>query len=182
MTVAWQAAKDAITAFVQATGVVDADHVLWDRDAAKLVLHESSVEMRISSERALGQDDVEMVEVGPNAFSPRITGLREFTLSLRFRARTPVDAYASRDALETIRASLHHPGRRQILTNAGVAFLSTEMLETRDITYQGRWEQIAELDVRLAVLSTLYAPDETREHVAQVSVSDSGATPFLIPE
>jgi hypothetical protein len=182
VTVAWSAIQAAITMFVQSTGVVDGDHVLWDREAAKLVLHESSVELRISGERSIGHDDVEEVEVEPGVYSPRITGLREFTLSIQFRARSPVDAYAARDSLETIRASFHHPVRREILNAAGVAFLETEMLETRDVTYQGRWEQIAALDVRLSVLSSLYEPTETVDRVLQVSVSDRGAEPFLIPE
>ncbi len=182
MTVAWDDVKLAIQAFVQSAGVVADDHVVWDKDAAKLVLHESSVELRITGERAVGYDDVQDVEVEPGVFSPRVTGLREFVLSIRFRARTPVDAYAARTALETVRASFHHPGRREILSDAGVAFLATEMLETRDVTYQGRWEQIAELDVRLSVVSELFVPDVPRDRVAQVSISDRGAPPFLIPE
>ncbi len=182
MTVPWSAIQDAISLFVQSTGVVDADHVLWDREAAKLVLHESSVELRISGERAVGYDDVEEVESSPGVYSPRITGLREFTLSIQFRARTPVDAYAARNSLETIRASFYHPARRQVLTQAGVSFLETEMLETRDVSFGGRWEQIAVLDVRMATLSALYEPSEQTTYVQAVSLSDHGAPPFLIPE
>ena len=182
MTVAFAAVKAAILTFVQSTGVVDADHVLWDRDAAKLVLHESSVELRISGERSVGWDDVEQVEVSPGVRAHRVTGIREITLSIRFRARSPEDAYAARDSLETIRASFHHPERRKILTRQGIAFLETEMLETQDFVLQGRWEQIAELDVRLSVVSTLFEPTETFAFVERLSVSDSGAPPFLIPE
>ena len=182
MTVAWTTAKAAILAFVQSSGVVDADHVLWDRDAAKLVLHESSVELRILGERSVGHDDVEQVEVSPGAYSHRVTGIREFTLSIRLRARSPEDAYAARDSLETIRASFHHPERRAILTDAGVSFLETEMLETRDITFQGRWEQIAALDVRMSVVSELHAVAETITHVESVSMQRASDLPFVIPE
>ena len=188
MTVAWNEVKAAVAAFVQSTGVVDSDHVLWDREAAKLVLHESSVELRISDERAVGHDEAEEVEVEPGLFVYRITGLREFTLSIRFRARSPEDAYALRDSLETIRASFYHPTRRALLSTKGVAFLSTEMLETRDFTYGGRWEQLAVLDVRMSVASVFderdLSPEHLKyiEHVESVSVSDGGAPPFLIPE
>ncbi len=182
MTVAWDDVKLAIQAFVQSAGVVADDHVVWDKDAAKLVLHESSVELRITGERSVGYDDVQDVEVEPGVFSPRVTGIREFVLSIRFRARTPMDAYAARTALETVRASFHHPGRSEILSEAGVAFLATEMLETRDVTLQGRWEQIAALDVRLSVVSELFAPEETAENLMGVGVSDNSSEPVMIGE
>lgn len=182
MTVAWASAKAAIASFVEATGVVGPDHVVWDRDSYGIVFHESSVELRISEERAVGQDDVEQVEITPGVYSPRITGIREFTLSVRFRARTPADAYAARAALETVRASFHHPLRRQVLTSAGVAFLSTEMLDAREVTFGDRYEILANLDVRMSVQSELYLPAETAGVVESVSASDHGAPPFLIPE
>lgn len=182
MTVQWASAKAAITAFVQATGVVGADHVVWDQDAYEVVFHESSVELRIAEERALGWDDVEAVEVAPGVAYPRVTGIREFVLTIRFRARTPADAYNARSALETIRASLYHPLRREVLTRAGVAFLATEMLDAREVTFGGRTEILANLDVRMSVLSELSVPGATYETVDSVSVSDRGAPPLLIPE
>lgn len=182
MTVQWNAVKDAIAAFVRSTHVVAPDHVVWDRDASQLVFHESSVELRISGERAVGYDDVEEVEVAPGVYAPRVTGLREFTLSMRLRARTPADSYAARTALETVRASFHHPVRRKLLSDEGVAFLSTEMLEAREVTFGDRYELVAVLDVRMSVVSELFTPTEPFDRVEQVALSDRGAPPFLIPE
>jgi hypothetical protein len=180
MTVPWSAIQAAITRFVQSTGVVDDDHVLWDREAAKLVLHESSIELRIASERSIGFDDYEEVETSPGVYEQRLSGLREFTLSMRFRARSPEDAYAARDSLETIRASLHHPDRVDILSEAGIAFLTTEMLETRDVVHQGRWEQIAALDVRMSVLSTMVDVVRPDAFLAEVEVSENGQASVVI--
>ena len=182
MTVQWNAVKDAIRAFVQSTHVVAPDHVVWDRDASQLVMHESSVELRISGERAVGYDDVEEVEVASGVSSPRITGIREFTLSLRLRARSPADSYAARTALETVRASFHHPVRRKVLTDAGVAFLATEMLDAREVTLGDRYELVAVLDARMSVVSELFQPGESFDRVQEVALSDRGAPPFTLPE
>lgn len=183
MTVQWDSVKAAIGAFVAATHVVAEDHVVWDRDATQLVFHESSLELRISGERAVGTDDVEEVEVTPDVYAFRVTGIREFTVSMRFRARSPADSYAARTALETVRASFHHPVRRQVLTDAGVAFLSTEMLETREVTFGDRYELVATLDVRMSVVSTLEVAGETYDYVEAVELSSNPATPpFPIPE
>jgi hypothetical protein len=182
MTVAWTGIKDALSAFVRSTGVVASDHVVWDRGANETVFHESTVELRITGERSLGYDDVEDVELSPGIFAPRVTGIREFTLSIRFRARSEADAYAARHALETLRASFHHPVREQILSDAGVSFLETEMLETRDIVLGGRTETIAALDVRLGVLSELFdtSLDAQSQHLNSVGVSVNGALPFTV--
>ena len=178
MTVRWPEIQDAIRTFVERTGVVGPNHVVWDREAPGVIFHESSVELRISTERAVGDDDVAYAEVSPGIESVRITGNREFTLTMRFRARTPADAYNARAALETIRASFHHPARRRVLTDRGIAFLSTEMLDAREVTFGDRFETIASLDVRLGVVSELVATAEPDllETVDAVSFTEGSGT------
>jgi hypothetical protein len=184
MSVAWPSVRAAISAFVESSGVVGPAHVVWDREASQVVFHESSVELGISGEQSIGFDDVEEIEVRPGVYSPRITGIREFTVTFRFRARTPSDSYNARSALETLRASFHHPARLSILSDAGVSFLSTEMLETREVTFGDRFEIIAVLDVRMSVVSTFFeeSPTTAAAHLTAVSVSENGGLPFSVPE
>ena len=56
------------------------------------------------------------------------------------------------------------------------------MLETRDLTIQGRWEQIAALDVRLGVVSELLAPDEPTVPLVSVEVRENASMPVTIGE
>lgn len=184
MTVHWNVIKPALIAFVESTGVVGPDHVFWEREA-QAIAYEDVIELRISAERAVGFDDVEEVEVVDGATSrnvPRITGIREFTLSIRYSSRNQLTA--AREGLETIRACFHHPRLVQTLEEAGIGFLTTEGLQTFDDVSDERWESVAVLDVRLAVVSDYFHPDTDTsvDTLNGVSVSIQGEPPILIEE
>lgn len=180
MSVAWDVIKPALVTFIEATGAVLPDHVVWEREAHGFA-YEDVIELRISEERAIGYDDVEDVEVAPGAFAPRITGVREFTLSIRLSSRSELTA--ARNGLERIRACFHHPRLLQILDEAGVSFLATETIQTFDERTEQRWESVGVLDVRLGVVSELFEPelDASAEPLEGVGVSVAGQT-LSIPE
>lgn len=180
MSVAWTEVKDAIVRFIEATGVVSADHVFWEREAHPIA-YEDVIELRIGSERAIGYDDVEEVQVAAGQFVPRITGIREFTLSIRMSSRSEVTA--SRGGLERVRSCFHHPRLLQVLEEGGVAFLSTETLQTFDGVSDQRWESVAVLDVRLGVVSELFEPDTDASADSLESVGVTAVDqPLSIPE
>jgi hypothetical protein len=156
VTVAWEKVRTALVAHLTSLGVVPPDHVFWEREAAPLAF-EDVIELRIGREAAVGMDDLEPVMVAPDRWVPRITGWREFVLSIRFNSRS--QATAARNALERIRASFHHPTRLAALSDAGVSFLSTETLQTFDAVADDRWESIGVLDVRMGVVSEFFEPD-----------------------
>lgn len=169
MTVAWQSIKAAFVAFIAACGVVPPEHVYFQHEAHPL-MQDDTVELAISAESAVGYDDLELVEQPDGRLVPRITGSREFTLSIRFQTRNEV--IGARTALETVRASFHHPTRLAILENAGIGFLRTEMLQSFDDVFADRYESIAVLDVRFTVVSELYDPTEPGiETLLEVGVS-----------
>jgi hypothetical protein len=187
----WDAARAAIGAFIVSCGVVEPGPALdgnpadpyaaifWEREANTLAFGDV-VELRISGEKSVGYDDCEDVEVSPGVFVPRITGVREFVLSIRYNSRS--QATAARKALETIRSSFHHPTRSAILDDAGVAFLSTETLQTFDAVSDDRWESIAVLDVRMSVLSELFDPEEAPlGYLQSVGVSINGSAEETLP-
>lgn len=156
MTVAWEVIEPALRAFIESTGAVSAGHVYWERQA-HAIAYEDVIELRILGEDSVGYDDVEDVEVEPGRFVPRITGYREFTLSVRYSSRT--ETTPARIALEKVRACLHHPRLTEQLTDAGIHFLSTQPLVTVDAVYEDRWQSVAVLDVRFSVQSELFLPD-----------------------
>lgn len=172
MTVAWDQIETALVAFIESTGVVKPGRVMWEREANPIA-YDDVVELRILREDSIGFDDVEDVEVSPGIFVPRVTGLREFTLSIRMHSRS--EKTAARRGLEKIRSYLHHPRLIQTLSDAGVAYLSTEPLATLDPLFAGRFESVAELDVRFGVLSELFEPstDSSAESLASVGVTVS---------
>lgn len=155
MTVAWDVIKPAIVAFIESTGVVLPEHVVWEREA-HAISYEDVIALRLLSEDSVGYDDLEDVEVSPGVLYPRITGIREFVLSIRFHSRSQVTA--ARNALETVRACFQHPRLVATLEDAGVAYLSSETLQTFDEVSDERWESIGVLDVRLGVVSEYFQP------------------------
>jgi hypothetical protein len=172
VSVPWETVRSAVTDFIAACGVVSADHVSWEHEATPIV-HGDVIELRIGAESAVGFDDVAEVEQDDGRAVPRVTGWREFTLSIRYNSRSTVTG--ARASLERIRASLHHPARLAILSDAGVSFLGTEMLQAFNAVAEDRWEAVAVLDVRLGVVSELYEPDidiTGTEHLAEVGVND----------
>lgn len=182
MTVAWDSVKTAIVSFLDATKVVGAEHVVWEREAVPLT-YDDVIELRFSGEDSVGYDDVAHVETEPGVFHPRVTGWREFVLSIRFYSRS--QATAARYALERVRASFHHPQREAILSDAGVAFLSTETLQTFDAVEDERWESVGVLDVRLGVVSDLFEPDEDSDafgYLTEIGVSIQGRPEETIHE
>lgn len=156
MTVAWHLIEPALVAFIEATGAVRPGHVFWERQA-HAITYDDVIELRIFHEDAKGFDDVDDVEVSPGQFVPRITGYREFTVSVRANSRA--ETTPARIALEKVRACLHHPRLTQILTDAGIHFLATEAITTVDNIYEDRWQSIAVLDVRFSAKSELFLPD-----------------------
>lgn len=180
MTVAWDHVQATLTAFVEATGVVKQGHVFWEREAHPIA-YSDVVELRITDEDSIGYDDVEDVLVGPGQYAPRITGLREFTVSMRFSSRS--QASAARKSLEKVRACLHHPRLAQILEDGGLSFLTTEPLVTFDKVAEDRWESVAVLDVRFGVVSELFEPesDASADSLESVGVTVQGQT-LSIPE
>jgi hypothetical protein len=188
VTVAWQDVENAIAAFVAASGVVPSTHILWEREK-KQITYGSTVELRISSENSLGSDDIEWIAVDVDVddapyVAPRVTGLREFVVSFRYRSRVQGDLYAARAALETLRASLEHPVRSELLSAAGIGYLATETLQTLDVEHEGRWESVAVLDVRFAVVSTLYsaASGSIADTVGTIGISQTGEPLIEISE
>lgn len=169
MTVAWAAIKSACVAFIEATGVVLPGHVYF-RHEAHPIPHGNTVELAIIAESAVGFDDMDLVEQPDGRQVPRITGVREFILSIRFQTRDEV--LGARTALETIRASLQHPSRVAILEGAGLGFLRTEMIASFDDVLDDRWNAIGVLDARFTALSELYVAAETGiETLTEVGVS-----------
>jgi hypothetical protein len=180
VTVAWDTIQPAIVAFIESCGVVRPEHVAWEREAHPIA-YDDVIELRILNEDSLGYDDVEDVLIAPNRYAPRITGLREFTLSVRFSSRST--ATAARKSLEKLRACLHHPRLVQTLEDVGLSFLSTEPLVTLDNVEQERWQSVAVLDVRFGVLSELFEPDVDASAEALESVGVTVADqPLSIPE
>lgn len=180
MTVPWDVIKPALVAFVDATGVVPPEHVVWEREAYP-VTYNDLIELRFLNEDSIGYDDVEDVEVAPGVFVPRITGVREFTVSMRYSSRA--ETTPARMGLEKIRACLHHPRLTQILDDVGVSFLTTEPLVTLDAVSDERWQSVAVLDVRFGVLSELFEPetDASADPLEGVGVTVNGAT-ISLPE
>lgn len=168
MTVAWDRIKSALVAHVTRARVVPAGHVFWEREAAAIAFQDV-VELRILDERAHGFDDVEHVVTAGTA-SPRITGIREFTVSFRYSSRSHVTA--ARNGLERLRASFHHPTWQQLLVDEGVGLLFTEEIQTFDAVRDGRWESIAVLDVHFCTVSVFF--DEITDP------ADSGAIEPLV--
>lgn len=181
MTVAWDDIKTALVEFIESTGVVAVpERVAWEREAHPIV-YDDMISLKISGEDSLGYDDVEDVEIAPGIFAPRITGAREFVLSIRYHARTEISA--ARNALETIRACFFHDRLTQVLDDVGIAFLSTETLQAFDTVAEERQESVAVLDVRFSVVSQYFQPDTDTsiDKLAAVDVTVQGR-PLSIPE
>jgi len=156
MSVAWPTIKAALVTFFEATGTVQPGHVYYEGEPHEIV-QDDSIELTIRAERGVGYDDLEEVEQPDGRLVPRITGMREIILSIRFQTRDQVTG--ARTALERIRSCFHHPQRLEILEAAGISFLMTEMEQAFDGPFAQRVESVSLIDVRLAVLSELYDPD-----------------------
>lgn len=187
MPLPWQSIMCGLREFAQSTGVVPSTHVLWENDARKVVTRDSTLELDLGpSERMVGDDDLDTLDG-----APRLTGMREFTVTFKYRVRTPDVDVRAREALDVLRSSFSHPVRRQALTARGIAVIGAEVIEvitTRD-SAQSEWEQVALLEVRLAALSTTHDPREAgtpyagewvHEVEIQGDVSDDGVAPFTV--
>jgi hypothetical protein len=153
VTVAWDAIKVALVDHLARVRVVPPEHIFWEREASPIAF-DDVLELRFSDERALGYDDVRQELTTAGSLAPRITGVREFTLSIRFHSRSQVTA--ARNALERVRASFHHPAWVSTLCERGVGFLSTEQIQTFDDVFDARWESIAVLDVHFCTVSNFF--------------------------
>ena len=156
MSVNWTAIRSALITFMESTRTVSPGHVYFKGEAHP-IMYEDSIELEIRAERAIGFDDLEDVVQPDGRIVPRITGMREFIVSVRYPTRDMV--FGSRTALERIRSCLHHPGRVELLEAGGMSFLSTEMEQAFDGPFAQRVESVGVIDIRLAVLSELYEAD-----------------------
>jgi hypothetical protein len=178
MTVDWESVENACESFVR--GALQASSignvaVMW-RDKERKHLTEPYVELSISAETARGVDEQTFARVGtaPNDVAvPRVTGIREFTLQARIRARSQAATRHARNAAMVLRASLNHSALRKVLDDAGVAFQSVLSQGSAVTEYENRRESVHLLDLRFAVKSELYLPDETLGIARRVEITPS---------
>ena len=181
MSLDWARIKTGLVLFAERARVVDVGRVFWEREAHPITF-DNVLLLRISDERAHGFDDVDDLPLPPlgERNAPRITGIREFTVSFRYSSRSQV-ATAARIGLERLRASFHHPGLLQILYDHGIGFLATETLVTSDMVRHDRWESDALLDARFCAVSELYDPadpDQGVDTLAAVGIDTRAPDPI----
>lgn len=185
--IAWDTIEAACEAFVrrvvQSSGLATerrCNDVVW-RDKAKGHLEAPYIELAIQGERQVGNDDIEYVD-GADSLTPRVSGVREFTLEVSCRCRDQSALGAARNHLERVRSGLNHAGLREVLRAGGVSYLTSQPLRTIPFVHENRKESLAVLEIRLCARSLFYDASEGVDYAetADVTVTVDGGAPSTV--